>query len=88
MADSKGALYAKTKAATHQGKGAESDQVDILAVDLLHGLIFSRVLFQVGWLKPECDYSPNTLIGNWNEKRFDVSLLSQAKPLPSQVCKS
>jgi hypothetical protein len=40
---------------------------------------------QVGWLRTECAYSPNTLIGNWNEKRFDVSLLSQAKPLPSQV---
>ena len=41
---------------------------------------------QVGWLKPEGAYSPNTLIGNWNENRFDVSLLAQAKPLPSQVC--
>ncbi|CAI8027662.1 UPF0686 protein C11orf1 homolog [Geodia barretti] len=39
---------------------------------------------QVGWLRTECAYSPNTLIGNWNEKRFDVSLLSQARPLPSQ----
>ena len=40
---------------------------------------------QVGCLKPDGAYSPNTLIGNWNEKRFDVSLLAQAKPLPSQV---
>ena len=30
-------------------------------------------------------YSSGTLIGNWIERRFDVSKLSQAKPLPSQV---
>ena len=46
------------------------------------GLVFSC---QLGWLGPQNAYSPSTLIGNWNEKRFDVSLLAQSKPLPSQV---
>ena len=40
---------------------------------------------QLGWLGPQNAYSPSTLIGNWNEKRFDISLLAQSKPLPSQV---
>lgn len=30
-------------------------------------------------------YSSGTLIGNWIERRFDVTKLSQAKPLPSEV---
>ena len=42
---------------------------------------------QFGWRTAtnETSYSPNTLIGNWNEKKFDVKELSQPKPLPSQV---
>ncbi len=33
----------------------------------------------------ESAFSSDTLIGNWNEERFDVSRLSQPKCLPSQV---
>lgn len=29
-------------------------------------------------------FSSDTLIGNWNEERFDVSRLTQPRPLPSQ----
>ena len=42
---------------------------------------------QFGWRTTtnESAYSHKTLIGNWNEERFDVSKLVEAKPLPSQV---
>ena len=30
-------------------------------------------------------YTSDTLIGNWNEERFDVKNLRRPKPLPSQV---
>lgn len=43
---------------------------------------------QFGWrcTNRESSYSPTqTLIGNWNEQRFDISTLSQAKTIPSQV---
>lgn len=43
---------------------------------------------QFGWrcTNTESSYSPTrTLIGNWNEQRFDISTLSKAKPIPSQV---
>lgn len=43
---------------------------------------------QFGWrcTNNESSYSPTrTLVGNWNEQRFDISTLSQAKPIPSQV---
>ena len=33
----------------------------------------------------ESSYSDNTLVGNWNEKRFDVREQRKAKPLPSDV---
>lgn len=33
-------------------------------------------------------FSSDTLIGNWNEERFDVSRLTQPRPLPSQVSRS
>ncbi|XP_055958912.1 cilia- and flagella-associated protein 68-like [Patella vulgata] len=40
---------------------------------------------QVGWrcTTKEDAYSNTTLIGNWNEKRFDISRIKN-KPLPSQ----
>lgn len=41
---------------------------------------------QFGWRTrtTESAYSSDTLIGNWNEERFDVSKLAQPKRLPSQ----
>ena len=33
-------------------------------------------------------FSSDTLIGNWNEERFDVSRLAQPRALPSQVSTS
>lgn len=41
---------------------------------------------QFGWrcTNKETSYSNDTLIGNWNEERFDNSIVKQAKPLPSQ----
>ena len=33
----------------------------------------------------EESYSSDTLIGNWNEERFDVKNLKRNQPLPSQV---
>ena len=40
---------------------------------------------QLGWCRTHTtDYSSDTLIGNWNEERFDVTKLSQSKCLPSQ----
>ena len=39
----------------------------------------------VGWCrKHTTDYLSDTLIGNWNEERFDVTKLAQSKCLPSQ----
>ena len=42
---------------------------------------------QFGWRTTtnESAYSNETLIGNWNEERFDVSKLVEPRPLPSQV---
>jgi len=42
---------------------------------------------QFGWrtTTSESAYSTDTLIGNWNEERFDVREIAKAKPLPSQV---
>ncbi len=42
---------------------------------------------ELGWQTRtnESAYSSDTLIGNWNEERFDVTRLSQPKCLPSQV---
>ena len=42
---------------------------------------------QFGWrcTNKESSYSDNTLVGNWNEKRFDVKEQRKAKPLPSDV---
>ena len=41
---------------------------------------------QFGWRSwtNESAYSSDTLIGNWNEERFDVSKLARSKCLPSQ----
>ena len=35
----------------------------------------------------EESYSSDTLIGNWNEEKFDIKSMSRSKPLPSQVSK-
>ena len=42
---------------------------------------------QFGWrcTNKESSYSDNTLVGNWNEKCFDVREQRKAKPLPSDV---
>ena len=42
---------------------------------------------QFGWrcTNKENSYSNNTLIGNWNEERFDIKRQKEAKRLPSQV---
>ena len=40
---------------------------------------------QLGWCRTHTtEYSSDTLIGNWNEERFDVTKLAQSKCLPSQ----
>ncbi|ESO93723.1 hypothetical protein LOTGIDRAFT_203076 [Lottia gigantea] len=42
---------------------------------------------QVGWrctTKEDASYGNSTLIGNWNEKRFDIGKAKETKPLPSQ----
>ena len=42
---------------------------------------------QFGWrcTNKENSYSKDTLVGNWNEQRFDLEKQKNAKPLPSQV---
>ncbi|XP_035202128.1 UPF0686 protein C11orf1 homolog [Oxyura jamaicensis] len=42
--------------------------------------------FQYGWrcTTHENDYSNKTLMGNWNEERYDIQKIVQPKPLPSQ----
>lgn len=42
---------------------------------------------QYGWrcTTNEDAYSNKTLMGNWNEERFDIRKIVQPKPLPSQV---
>ena len=42
---------------------------------------------QYGWrttTKEDC-YSPNTLVGNWCEEKFDIQRIRIPKRLPSQV---
>ncbi|KAJ8313341.1 hypothetical protein KUTeg_009127 [Tegillarca granosa] len=41
---------------------------------------------QFGWrcTNKENSYANDTLVGNWNEERFDVSKQSEAKRIPSQ----
>ncbi|ELT87954.1 hypothetical protein CAPTEDRAFT_155736 [Capitella teleta] len=41
---------------------------------------------QFGWrcTNKESSYSDKTLVGNWNEERFDIEHMKTAKPLPSQ----
>ncbi|KAL5020017.1 hypothetical protein ScPMuIL_002909 [Solemya velum] len=41
---------------------------------------------QFGWrcTTKEDAYGNPTLIGNWNERRFDISRMREAKPLPSE----
>lgn len=39
---------------------------------------------QFGWRTHTTEYSSDTLIGNWNEERFDVAKLAQSRCLPSQ----
>ena len=45
-------------------------------------------LNQFGWrcTKQESAYGTNTLIGNWNEERFDVEKMRMHELLPSTVC--
>ncbi len=42
---------------------------------------------QFGWrcTTNETEYSHTTLIGNWNEQRYDTRKMAQNKPIPSQV---
>jgi len=42
---------------------------------------------QFGWrcTNKETSYGNDTLIGNWNEERFDNGIAVKPKPLPSQV---
>ena len=42
---------------------------------------------QFGWrcTNTESSYNTSTLIGNWNEQRFDINRISKPKPIPSQV---
>ncbi|KAK2148514.1 hypothetical protein LSH36_492g02002 [Paralvinella palmiformis] len=41
---------------------------------------------QFGWrcTNQENEFSKDTLVGNWNEERFDIEEQKKAKPLPSQ----
>ena len=43
---------------------------------------------QFGWrcTNKETSYGNQSLVGNWNEERFDNKISKNAKPLPSQVC--
>lgn len=56
-----------------------------------HGEVWDHTdekkLQQFGWrcTNTESSYNTNTLIGNWNEQRFDINRISKPKPLPSQV---
>lgn len=47
----------------------------------------TKKLEQSGWRTGtnESAYSTDTLIGNWNEQRFDVTYISKRRSLPSQV---
>lgn len=56
-----------------------------------HGEVWDHTdekkLQQFGWrcTKNESSYQTSTLIGNWNEQRFDINRISKPKPIPSQV---
>ena len=42
---------------------------------------------QFGWRTTtlENEYSDNTLVGNWNEERYDIKNMKKAKPVLSPV---
>lgn len=42
---------------------------------------------QFGWrcTNTESSYETSTLVGNWNEQRFDIAKIGEPKPIPSQV---
>lgn len=46
-----------------------------------------KKLQQFGWrcTNTESSYDTKTLIGNWNEQRFDINRISKPKPIPSRV---
>ncbi|CAH3146765.1 unnamed protein product [Pocillopora meandrina] len=56
-----------------------------------HGEVWDHTdekkLQQFGWrcTNTESSYNTNTLIGNWNEQRFDINRISKPKPIPSQI---
>ena len=56
-----------------------------------HGEVWDHTdekkLQQFGWrcTNTESSYNTSTLIGNWNEQRFDINRISKPKPIPSQV---
>lgn len=43
---------------------------------------------QFGWrcTTNETAYTTGTLIGNWNEQRYDIHRMFQPQPIPSSVC--
>lgn len=55
-----------------------------------HGEVWDHTdekkLQQFGWrcTNTESSYNTSTLIGNWNEQRFDINRISKPKPIPSQ----
>lgn len=56
-----------------------------------HGEVWDHTdekkLQQFGWrcTNTESSYDTKTLIGNWNEQRFDINRISKPKPIPSRV---
>jgi len=55
-----------------------------------HGEVWDHTdekkLQQFGWrcTNTESSYDTKTLIGNWNEQRFDINRISKPKPIPSR----
>ena len=47
----------------------------------------AKKFVEFGWRcsTNETGFKSETLIGNWNEERYDIKYLAKKKPLPSQV---
>ena len=47
----------------------------------------AKKFVEFGWRcsTNETGFKSETLIGNWNEERYDIKYLAKKKPIPSQV---
>ena len=53
----------------------------------IYDITDAKKFVEFGWRcsTNESGFKSETLIGNWNEERYDIKYLAKKKPIPSQV---